>query len=127
MVNSGSVIEIRKLAALEVLFLGPKLVVVEYACGVLLSAGLGIFVLVRGHTLWQTLVGAYLICLGLNYLPLLLHAIALRDPQAARAVIEGELGDTRKTFSRYRSQSLFLLVPLLVAIVGVSQSRRIHS
>ena len=127
MVNSGSVIEIRKLAALEVLFLGPKLVLVEYACGVLLSAALGIFVLARGHTLWQTLLGVYLICLGLNYLPLLIHAIALRDPKAARGVVEVELADTPKTFSRYRSQSLFLLVPLLVAIMGVCQSRRIHS
>ena len=127
MVNSGSVIGIRKLAALEVLFLGPRLVLVEYVCGVLLSAALGIFVLVRGHNLWQTLLGVYLICLGFNYLPLLIHAIALRDPEAARSVVEAELADTRKTFSRYRSQSLFLLVPLLVAIMGVCQSRRIHS
>jgi hypothetical protein len=121
------VIELRKLAALEVLFLGPKLVLAEYACGVLLSVALGIFVLVRGHTVWQILLGGYFICLGLNYLPLLLHAIGLRDVQIARRTIESELGDTAMAFSRYRAQSLLLLVPLFVAIVGVSQWRRIHS
>ncbi|HTD56364.1 MAG TPA: hypothetical protein VK670_13330, partial [Silvibacterium sp.] len=67
------------------------------------------------------------ICLGFNYLPLLIYAIALRDPKAARSVVEAELADTPKTFSRYRSQSLFLLVPLLIAIMGVCHSRRIHS
>lgn len=127
MVESRIVIEIRKLAALEVLFLGPKLVLAEYVCGVFLSAVLGVFVLMRGQTLWQSLLGIYLICIGLNYLPLLLQAFALRDRNAAREVIGNELADTRQTFSRYRSQSLLLLVPLLVAIIGVSQSRRIHS
>jgi hypothetical protein len=127
MVNSSTVIQIRKLAALEVLFLGPKLVLAEYACGVLFSAALGVFVLMRGHTIWQMLLGGYFLCLGLNYLPLLNHAIALRDPKAARAVIGDELADTPAAFSRYRVQSLLLFVPLFVAIVGVSQSRRIHS
>jgi hypothetical protein len=88
---------------------------------------LGVFVLVRGHTFWQTILGIYLICLGLNYLPLPLHAIGLRDTQIARQMIESELGDTPAPVSRYRAQSRLLLVPLFVAIVGVSQWRRIHS
>ena len=117
-------IELRKLAALEVSLLGPKLVVGEYACGVLLSAALGLFVLMRGHTLWQTLIGIYFICLGINYLPLLLYAVALGDPRSARQEIADELSATRETLARYRAQSLLLLVPLFTAILGICQWRR---
>ncbi|MBV8674720.1 MAG: hypothetical protein JOZ33_14920 [Acidobacteriaceae bacterium] len=120
-------IQLRKLAALEVLFLGPKLVLAEYSCGVLFSAALGIFVLLRGHTAWQTVLGIYLICIGLNYLPLFFHAVALRNPQTARDVIADELSDTRKAFSRYRWQSLLLVVPLFVAVLGLVQARRAGS
>ena len=127
MVDSRIVIEIRKLAALEVVLLGPRLVLAEYGFGVVFSIALGIFVLARGHSVWQTALGIYFICLGLNYLPLLLQAIALRDRQKAHREIAGELTDVRGSMSRYRSQSLFLLVPLFVAIAGAFQSRRIHS
>ncbi|MBV8629631.1 MAG: hypothetical protein JOZ83_01820 [Silvibacterium sp.] len=119
-------IELRKLAALEVLFLGPKLVIAEYACGVFLSVGLGALVLARGHSLW-TILGTYLICIGFNYLPLLIHAIVLRDKQDAQNEIGGELADKRKTFSKYRSQSLLLLVPLFVAVLGILQWKRATS
>ena len=91
---------------------------------IVFSAALGVFVLVRGHAFWQMILGIYLICVGLNYLPLLLYAIVLRDRQDARKEIADELVSTRQTFSRYRSQSLLLLVPLFVAIIGLAQWRR---
>lgn len=115
---------VRKLAALEVLFLGPALVLTEYACGVFLSAALGVFVLVRGHSSWQTLLGIYLVCLGISYVPLLIHAISLRREQDARQEIAGELSDTRNAFSSYRTQTLLLLVPLFVPILALVQTQR---
>jgi len=68
----------RKLAAIDIALLGPKVMVGEFACGVLLCAALGSFVLLRGHgPMPQLLLGLYLISLGVNYVPMLIHAIAI--------------------------------------------------
>jgi hypothetical protein len=72
------VLDPRKLAAIDLAFLGPKVVITEFVAGVFLSAALGVFVLVRGHgTPAQTALGLYLISLGLNYIPMLIYAIAI--------------------------------------------------
>ncbi|MGH7866749.1 MAG: hypothetical protein ACREP9_03715 [Candidatus Dormibacteraceae bacterium] len=41
----------RKLAAIDMVFLGPKLTAGEYAVGVFFSVAVGLFVLFRGHSL----------------------------------------------------------------------------
>src|SRR5271166_1119765 len=110
-------INLRKLAAIEILFLGPILIVTEYAAGVLLSIALGVFVLFRAHSFWQLLLGIYLICLGINYVPMLVYAIVVGNKVNAREELANELDDPRKTMSKYRSQSLVLLVPLVVPIL----------
>src|SRR5215813_8037183 len=43
------VLNARKLAAIDLVFLGPKLVITEFVAGLFLSAALGIFILVRSH------------------------------------------------------------------------------
>jgi hypothetical protein len=108
---------LRKLAAIDIVFLGYKIIVAEYACGVLLSAALGIFVLVRGHTLWQFLLGVYLICLGMNYLPMLIFSIQLGGENGARGELGGELSYRRYVMAKYRRVSLWLLVPLAAAFI----------
>ena len=124
MTVSGLEINFRKLAAIEILFLGSKLIVAEYVCGVLLSVALGLFVFFRGYSFWQVLLGIYLICLGINYVPLLVYAIAVGNKLNAREEIADELADARKAMSRYRAQSLLLLVPLLVPILVLTRERR---
>ena len=105
-------------------FLGPKLILAEYAVGVLFSAALGAFVLFRGHSLWQDALGVYLICLGINYAPLLLYAVAIGSRQRAREEMADELAESRRAMSKYRRQSVLLLVPLLVPVLVVAQGRR---
>ncbi|MGA7317088.1 MAG: hypothetical protein WBX22_24310 [Silvibacterium sp.] len=117
-------INLRKLAALDILFLGPRLIVAEFAFGVLFSVALGLFVLVRGHTFWQLLLGTYFLCLGINYVPMLVYAIAVSNKVNARKEMAAELDDSRKTMSKYRSQSLVLLVPLAVPILVLTQKWR---
>ncbi len=117
-------INLRKLAALDILFLGPRLIVAEFAFGVLFSVALGLFVLVRGHAFWQLLLGTYFICLGINYVPMLVYAVAVGNKANAREEMAGELDDPRKTMSKYRSQSLILVVPLLVPILVLTQEWR---
>jgi hypothetical protein len=66
----------------------------------------------------------YLLLLGINYVPLLLHAISMARQGSARQEIAGELGDKRAAMRKYRRQSLFLLLPLLIPIAAVLQEIR---
>lgn len=114
----------RKLAAIDIVFLGHKLIIAEFAAGVLLSTALGIFILVRAHSLRQLALGVYFILLGINYVPMLVYAILITRGQGARADLGEELDDARRAMAKYRRQSLFLLIPLLVPILALVQERR---
>jgi hypothetical protein len=118
----------RKLAAIDLIFLGPKVVITEFSAGVFLSAVLGIFVLVRGHhSLAQIVLGLYLISLGINYVPMLHYAIRIRRAEGARAELGNELDDKRVAMAKYRRQSLWLLVPMIVPLLALAQSRKPQS
>jgi hypothetical protein len=118
------VINPRKLAAIDIVFLGSKLIIAEFAGGVLLCVALGTFVLFRGHSFWQIALGLYFISLGINYVPLLVYAVAITRRQSARAEIGDELSDERRAMAKYRRQSILLLVPLLVPILALARERR---
>ena len=118
-------LNVRKLAALDIHFLGPRLIVSEFAAGVAGPVIFGILTLrmAQRHA-WPfglTLFGAYLLTLGLNYVPLLLHAVSLVRSRAAFREIEHELSDRSEAFRRYRRQSLYLLVPFVVPIIAFAQ------
>ena len=106
--------DFRKLAAIDIVFLGYKLVFAEYGFGVPFSISLGIFVLFRSHSVWQVVLGAYLICLGINYVPMFVFAVSIGNKQNAFAELADELQEKHRTMSRYRRLSLLLLVPLSV-------------
>lgn len=118
-------IDVRKLAAVDLHFLGPPLIVTEFAIGIVGPFLLGTLTLrMASRHAWPlglTLFGAYLLCLGVNYIPLLLHAVSLARSHSAYRVIAGELSDQRTTFRKYRRQSLYLLIPLLIPILAILQ------
>jgi hypothetical protein len=120
-------INLRKLAAIDIAFLGRNVIVAEFAAGVVLSAALGLFVLFRQHSFWQIVLGKYLISLGINYLPMFAYAVAIPTRERAREEIAGELGDDGRAMSKYRRQSLLLLVPLLVPILAFAARQRPRS
>jgi hypothetical protein len=111
----------RKLAAIDIAFLGSRIIIAEYAIGVLLSVTLGILTLLRAVSHWQLALGVYLILLGVNYVPMLVYAIAISKRGSAHAEIEDELTDKGCAMAKYRRQSVFLLVPLVVAITALRQ------
>jgi len=115
--------DFRKLAAIDIVFLGYKLILAEYAFGVLFSLGLGVFVLLRGHSVWQVVLGTYLMCLGINYAPMFAYAVSIGNKQNAEAELADELADKRKAMSKFRRLSVFLLVPLLVPALVVAKGR----
>jgi hypothetical protein len=118
------VLNARKLVAIDLVFLGSKAIITEFIAGVFLSAALGVFVLVRGHgSVAQIVLGFYLISLGVNYIPMLIYAIAITRARSAQAELGGELDNKRVTMAKYRRQSLWLLVPLVVPLMVFSQAR----
>ena len=115
----------RKLVAIDLALLGPKFIIAEFAGGVLLSAALGAFVLFRGHgSFLQSLLGLYLISLGFNYVPMLIYAITINRAKSARAELGNELDEKRVAMAKYRGQSLWLLVPLIVPIVALAKRQK---
>ena len=114
---------IRKLAAIDIFFLGYKLVVAEYAGAVLFSPALGVFTLLRSRSLGQIVLGIYLICVGINYVPMLAYTLALGNKQSAQAELGDELAERGKAMPKYRRVSLLLLVPLWVPILAVADGR----
>ena len=118
----------RKLAAIDLLFLGPRLVLVEFAIGVFGSLALGIWSVSRGaqrfHSTWMILFGIYLLFVGINYVPLLLYAIDMASKGNAEQELGNELQNRKKTFRKYRRQSVWLLVPLVVITTAVLKRSR---
>ena len=112
-------IDLRKLAALDIVFLGPRIILAEFSLGVFGSFALGVFTLLRSHSLGGIALGAYLLLIGVNYMPLLLHAISLVRHNGARDEIANQLTEKRRMFRKYRRQSLLLLVPLAVPILAL--------
>ena len=120
-------INVRKLAAIDLYFLGPYVIVTEFALGVAGPIALGVFTLrMASRQVWPlglTSFGGYLLLLGVNYIPMLLHAIGLVRSRSASIEIADELSDRRVAFRKYRRQSLYLLVPFLVPLLAILQQR----
>jgi len=119
-------INLRKLAAIDIAFLGFRFVVAEYAVGVFFSAALGLFVLYRAHSFWQHALGIYLICLGINYIPMLAYTLSIANKESAVAELGTELADKAAAMSKYRRQSLLLLIPLAAAILAMLRRNKIE-
>ena len=79
---------------------------------------LGILTLRRGGPRWQLVLGVYLILLGINYVPMLVYAVAISKRGSALAEMGDELADQRRAMAKYRRQSV-LLVPLMLAITAL--------
>ena len=109
-------LNVRKLAALDMTFLGTRIIVAEYAAGVLISGAIGVLSLLKG-VLW---LGIPLVWIGLNYVPLFVHSVDLARRRSAREEVAKELADTR-TARSYSWRQLWILVPLAVVVFDLMQ------
>ena len=104
-------IQVRKLVAVELTFLGPKIVFAEYGFAVLGGAVIAIISsrvgLLRTYARWQVLLGIYLLFLALTYAVLLGLAIAMARRGDAREEAAGELHDLRYASSTADNRSGF--------------------
>ena len=120
-------IQVRKLVAVEFTFLGPKIIIAEYAFAVVVGAALGVLSLrvglIRTHATWQVVTGIYLLFLAVTYAVLLAEAIAMARRGDCREELGDELEDTGAAMRKYRGQSLWLLVPMAVPIAWMLQRK----
>ena len=118
-------IEVRKLAALDMALLGTRLVLAEYALGVVLPAALGTLFLglrlARHAELyhWLVLGGIWLLTIAANYVPLFLYAVVL----ARAGTVQEEAQAARPHIRRYVLQQALILVPLSVLALSVAQEQ----
>jgi membrane protease YdiL (CAAX protease family) len=118
------VINVRKIAAVDLTFLGERFVIAEFVIAVLGSAALGALTLERARSSGGIAFGWYLLALALNYVPMAVSAIDLTRRRSAHAEISAEIVDRRRLFRKYRRQSLLLLVPLAVPVALIVQAWR---
>jgi hypothetical protein len=115
-------INIRKLAAVDMALNGTRFILIEFAIGIVLPLVLGLnsirsdlFGVV--HSVWETALGFWLVGIAANYIPLFIYAVKIArdgtvkdegDPEIARA-------------NRYTIQQFIIFVPLLVVILALIQ------
>jgi hypothetical protein len=99
-----------------------RVILAEFVAGAVLCSALGLVALVSSGGAGGRLLGAWLLGVGLNYVPLALHAVALSRPGALEAEVAGL--DVRRELRRYGAASLWLVVPLAVALLALTQARR---
>ena len=128
--SDPAIITIRKLAALDIVFHGPKLILAEFAFGVFFTGALGLLLtyagFVTGHfrAPWVALLGCYMLVLAINYVPLFLYAIKIVRGKSAQEEVAFELGQKERYARKYTMQSLLLLLPLVVPVLAISQERQ---
>lgn len=121
-------ISIRKLAALDLVFHGPRFVLIEFGGAVALTGALAAVSLRsaltgRGHpVVWEFVFGTLLAGIGANYLPLLISAISLIRKGTARQEVAAELEQSRQAQFRYGTQQMLLAVPFAVAAIAGAQA-----
>jgi hypothetical protein len=128
-----NVINIRKLAALDIVFHGPKFILIEFALGVFGCAALGFFSMYFGifhgpnYSLFAVIMGCFLLWVALNYVPLLIYAISIVRHNSAFQEVAFELAHKDKYAGKYMFQSLMLLIPLAVPALAISQEMQKRS
>ena len=127
-----TLIDVRRLAAIDMYGRhGSKrrrrLILAEFVLAAIDIPLLGL-TLVQAASVPRVFLGAYLIGVGLNFVPLGLHAISLS--RAGRLGTELAGVDIAAELRRYTAKQLFIGIPLFVLILGVVQfamSRRTPS
>ena len=118
-------INIRKLAAVEMAWLGTGVIITEYALGASMPLFLGVFS-IRSALLspilvgWEVFLGAWLIAISVNYIPLFIYAILIARTGSAKEEGQAEIARARK----YGSQQVIILIPLMVVIFALVQESR---
>ena len=125
-------INIRKLAALDIVFHGARLILAEFIlavvlCGFFGSLSLIAFFRTSDHPLFEVSLGFVLSWIAINYVPLLLYTISIGKRKSAELEVAFELEHKDFYARKYTLQSLLLVLPLVVPALAISQEVQKHS
>jgi hypothetical protein len=106
---------------------GKHFILAEFGFGIVFPVLFAIINLRRifvgaAQPLWVTLVGIWLIGIGINYIPLLTYAVII----ARKGSIEDEGQSERVNVMKYSLQQFIIFIPLLVAIIALIQESHQH-
>jgi hypothetical protein len=118
-------IGLRKLVAVDMVWLGTRVIVAEYALGVVLPLLLGMLSIRSGlfspvYSAWETVLGLWLVTIAANYIPLFIYAVIIARGGTAKEEGQPELAHAR----RYGVQQVIILVPFLVVVLALVQEGR---
>ena len=125
-VNVGkAVMDVRRLAALDMYGRrGSKrrrrLILAEFVLAAIDVPLFGLAILRAAASAPEALFGAYMIGVGLNFVPFALHAVSLA--RAGRLGAELADVDVPAELRRYTAKQLFIGIPMLVLILGTVQA-----
>lgn len=127
MLRTMSLVEVRRLAAVDMYGsagtrLRRRLILAEFVVGAAGGVAIGLLAALRSTGIGWRLLGAWIVGVGINYIALALHAVSL----SRRGVLDAELAgvDVWSELRRYSYLQFWIIVPLLMAVLSVSQARR---
>jgi ABC-type Fe3+-siderophore transport system permease subunit len=129
-IKDPTFINIKKLAALDVVFHGPKVILTEFGltvglCSLLMAFSLSFFIRSSSHPLFSLLLSLVFLGIALNYVPLLLYGLHFVRHKNAEPEVEFELAHKERYARKYQLQSFLLFIPFVVSILALVQKQRL--
>jgi hypothetical protein len=113
--RSARILDVRMLVYADMAWLGSRIILIEFGAGVLACGGFGLLALAGGG--WFAFVGAWLVCISLNYVPLLAEAARLTRQEGGPPAQSALAGWSSTDFGKLRTRQLLILVPFAVVLL----------
>ena len=128
--SRGATLNVRRLVELDLAFLGPRIIVAEFALGVGGSLLLGLLSLAYAMRLhlspwsWPVLLGIELVAIGINYVPLLIEALRMRGDTAGIATTNAAMCENGREARSHGIRQAWILVPGAVVLFAITNRGR---
>lgn len=125
----GAALNVGRLVELDLAFLGPRVIVSEFAVGVLgclLLAALSLMNAFRSHSplaSWPVVLGLELAAIGINYIALLIEAWRRRSDTIAIAATKASIRNNPAEARSYGLRQAWILVPGAVVLFALTGRR----
>ena len=125
MAREAPLVDVRRLAAIDMHGLEGtprrrRVIITEFVLGAIGGLALGLLLLTSDGAVGIAF-GVWAVGVGVNYVPLALHTLSLRDPGDLRAELAGT--DVRAELRRYTARQFWVFVPFLFAALALAQAR----
>lgn len=118
-----------RLVELDMAFLGPRVIILEFAAGVAGALALGVFSLAyaaranAGVASWPAALGVELVAIGINYVPLLAEAMRRRKDEVGCAATKAAIRDDPAEARSYGLRQAWILIPGAVVVFALAGRR----